>query len=73
MDVFSQIRAACQSVAERAQFVRIDGERLHGYAETLRPDQTPKATIEASHRFTLGDQTSQNCHAGTSATGRAHP
>jgi hypothetical protein len=51
MDVFSQIRAACQSVAERAQFVRIDGERLHGYAETLRPDQTPKASIDANCHY----------------------
>jgi hypothetical protein len=33
--VLDQVRQACSTVAERATYVRIDGERLLGYARTL--------------------------------------
>lgn len=58
MDPFAQIRSACKMVAERARFVRIDDDRLSSYAEALRPDKTPKPSIDpAFHYLGHGDQT----------------
>jgi hypothetical protein len=51
MDVFSQIRGACRAVAERAQAVRVDYDRLKSYAETLPVDQTAKPTHDANFHY----------------------
>jgi hypothetical protein len=58
MDVFSQVRAACQTVAERAQSVRVDYDRLKIYAETLPVDQTTRPTHDPNcHYLGHGDDT----------------
>ncbi len=51
MDLFAQIRSACRAVAEHAQWVRIDNDCLRDYADSLRPDQTPKPSIDPKFHY----------------------
>jgi hypothetical protein len=51
MTIFDQIRTACAQVAEKAQFVRIDHDRIPAYARTLRPAGSSAPTLDPEHHF----------------------
>lgn len=58
MDVFSQIRTACQTVAERSRAVRINYERLKSYSESLAADHAARPTHDPNfHYLGHGDGT----------------
>ena len=46
MTLFAEIRAAARAVAERAQCVRIDQERLEALARELAPAPAPSEVVE---------------------------
>jgi hypothetical protein len=60
-EVVDQLRAAAAEVCRRARHVRIDGDRIHGYAHALKPaiaaqiaaPQDPEAHLTIGDRETL--------------------
>ncbi len=54
MSVFGEVRGACRAVAERAAYVRINQERLSGYAPTLHLKEARAPEHDPDHHY-LGD------------------
>ena len=54
-DVFDQILAARRSVADRAEYVRIDTDRIAAYAAGLPTDESDVAPLDAERHF-VGDE-----------------
>jgi hypothetical protein len=55
LDVFDRIRAACRSVADRAEHVRIRVDRIAAYAETLSTHELDFPALDADRHF-VGDE-----------------
>ncbi len=55
LDVFDQIRAACRSVANRADHVRIRADRIEAYAAGLPMDELDLPSLDADRHF-VGDE-----------------
>ena len=54
-DVFDEIRAACETVTERARFVRIDAGGLEAFADRLAATEWPSSSLDPAHHF-LGEE-----------------
>jgi hypothetical protein len=56
--IFNQIRSACQTVAQRADHVRIDTDRISRYAEGLPVDKVAAPELDAAcHHLNRGEDT----------------
>lgn len=51
MNLFDEVRSACQAVAERATQVRIDYDRLASYAAALPLDEVAHPTIDPAYHY----------------------
>ncbi len=49
--LLGEVRAACQRVAERARFVRIDPGRIEPYAASLAAEVAPAPELDRAHHF----------------------
>ncbi|MFC2077405.1 queuosine salvage family protein [Candidatus Bipolaricaulota bacterium] len=50
-DVFNEIRSACRAVAESAQFVRVEQERIPEYARSLPRSELRRPVYDTNHHF----------------------
>jgi len=56
MGLFDDIRTACRTVAERAEFVRIDYSRIESYARSLPLKEVAAPSLDPAHHYLGGSR-----------------